>query len=105
MDRRVATRNLRRTASRDKQANGIYTILSAELARELEANQCSQAVAEDNKGLVQKRRQRGREHLDERRHLSEKTLHQPGTPSGKLDRTDLDIHWQSARPRAKYRGI
>src|SRR4249920_2353050 len=98
---RPQLRELRRTTSRDKEANRLHTILSAKLPGEFKAHQCSQAVAEEGKRLVQEWQEGLGEGLDQRRELSEKRLHQPSSPSGELNRTDLNIRWQAVRPSAK----
>jgi len=94
MDGRASMGDLRWTASGHQQANRVYTILPAKSASEFKANQCSEAVAEERKRLVQKWSQSLGEDLDETRKICERTLHQPGTASGELNRTDLNIRRQ-----------
>ncbi len=65
MDRPVSMRDLRRAIRRDKQANRLNTRLSPELTGEFKANQCSQAVTEEGKRLVQEWSQGLGEGLDE----------------------------------------
>jgi hypothetical protein len=72
---------------------------------EFKAHQCSEAVAEEGKRLVQERKEGVGKGLDEGWEASERRLHQPNSPSGKLNRTDLDIRWQAVRPGAKNRGV
>src|SRR5712692_6985813 len=104
MDGQTSMRELRRTTSRDKEANRLHTILSAKLPGEFKAHQCSQAVAEEGKRLVQEWQEGLSEGLDKRRELSERRLHQPSSPSGELNRTDLNIRWQAVQPSAKNQG-
>src|SRR5579859_464073 len=82
----------------------MYTILAAEPAGELKADQCSEAVAEEGKWFVQEWDQGFSEGLDKRRELSKRRLHQPSSPSRKLNRADLDIPWQIVRPGTKNNG-
>ena len=103
MDRPVSRRELRRATRGDKQANRLNTGLSPEPTGELEADQCSEAVTEEGKRLVEERNQGLGEDLDKRREPSERSLHQPGSPAGELNRADLDIRRQAVRPGAKYR--
>ena len=58
MDRPVALRDLRRAIRRDEQADRLNPGLSPELTGEFKANQCSQAVTEESKRLVQEWNQR-----------------------------------------------
>ena len=104
MDRPVSRWNLRRASRRDKQPNRLNARLSPELTGELKADQCAQAVTEEGKRLVQKWNQGLSEGLDKRRELRERSLHQPSSPTGELNRADLDISWQAVRPGAKNRG-
>jgi len=66
MERPVSMRDLRRAVRRDKQVNRLNARLSPELTGEFKANQCSQAVAEEGKRLVQEWDQGLREGLDKR---------------------------------------
>ena len=95
MDRPVSMKDLRRAICRDKQANRLNTRLSPELTGEFKADQCSQAVTEEGKRLVQEWSQCLGESLDKRRELSKRSLHQPGSPTGELNRADLNIRWQA----------
>ena len=96
-------RNLRRATRRDKESNRIHTVLSAEFTGEFKTDQCSQAVAEEGKRFVQQWEQGLSEGLDQWRESSERTLHQPSSPSGELNWTDLDVRRQATRPGAKNR--
>jgi hypothetical protein len=58
-------------------------------------------VAEESKRLVQEWNKRIGEGFDKVRELSERTLHQPISPSRELNRANLDIRGQSIRPVAK----
>jgi hypothetical protein len=104
MDQLASTRDLRRAIRRDKQANWLNTRLSPKLPDKFKANQCSQAVTEEGKRLVQEWNQGLGKGLNKRRELSERSLHQPGSPTGELNRADLNICWQAVRPGAKNRG-
>ena len=104
MDRPVSMRDLRRAIRRDKQANRLNPGLSPELTGEFKADQCSQAVTEESKRLVQEWNQGLGEGLDKRREVSERSFHPPGSPTGELNRADLNICWQAVRPGAKNRG-
>jgi hypothetical protein len=66
MDRPVSMRDLRRAIRGDKQANRLNTRLSAELAGEFKADQCSKAVTEEGKRLVQEWKQGLGKCLDKR---------------------------------------
>src|SRR5208337_73345 len=79
----------------------MHAILLANPASEFKADQCSQAVAEECKGHVQKWSQALGESFDKRRESSERTLHQPSPPSRQLNRADVDIRRQAVGPGAK----
>ena len=104
MDRPVSRRNLRRASRRDKQANRLNTRLSPKLTGEFKADQSAQAVTEEGERLVQEWSQGLGEGLDKRREPSERSLHQPGSPTWQLNRADLDISGQVVRPGTKNRG-
>jgi hypothetical protein len=59
-------RDLRRTTGGDHQANRKQPILSAQMTGEFKAHQCSEAVAEKGKRLVQERKEGVGKGLDER---------------------------------------
>jgi len=97
-------RILRRAIRGDKQADRLNARLSPELTGEFKANQCSQAVTEEGKWLVQEWNQGLGEGMDKRRELGKQSLGRPGSPTGKLNRADLNIRWQAVRPGAENRG-
>src|SRR5271169_2428814 len=103
MDRPGSRRDLRRASRRDKQSNRLNAELSPKLTGEFKADQCSQAVTEEGKRLVQEWSQGLGESLDQRREPSERGLHHPSTPTGELNRADLNVGWQAVRPGAKNR--
>jgi len=104
MERPVSMRNLRRAIRCDEQVNRLSTRLSPELTGKFKAHQCSQTMTEEGKRLVQEWLQGLGEGLDERRELRERSLHQAGSPTGELNRADLNIRRQAVRPSAKNRG-
>src|SRR5579862_7214644 len=104
MDRAVSIRALRRTICGDKKANRLKSGPSPELTGNFEAGQCAQAVAEEGKWPVQERSQSLGEGFNQRREPGERSLHQPGSPSGELNRADLNLGRQAVWPGAKDRG-
>jgi len=104
MDRAVSTRDMRRAIRRDEETSRLNTKLTPQVAGEFKADQSSQAVAEERKRLVQERKQALGEGMNKRGELSERSLRQPSSPTGELNRADLDIRRQAVRPGAKERG-
>ncbi len=78
-------------------------VLSAQFTGDFKTDQRSQAMSEEGKGFVQQREQGLSQSLDQWREPRKGTLHQPSSPSGELNWTDLDVRGQATRPGAKNR--
>src|SRR5882672_3010691 len=92
---------MRSLSRRDEQMGRLTPVLSAQAARRFKAQQRSQAVAEENKGLVQVRRQLLRHDAAERYQSSDMRFPESVTATWQLNRSHLHARWQMPGPIMK----